>query len=73
MQENPIRKCLVTRIKDWLYKGRGHDIRWSQPGGVRLRRTLTRAQRGERSCERELLVVPWFFCCLFFVLFVVWL
>jgi len=29
VQENPIRKGLVTRIDEWPYKGRVHDIRWS--------------------------------------------
>ena len=28
VQENPLRKNLVTRIEDWPYKGRVHDIRW---------------------------------------------
>ncbi len=29
VQENPIRKGLVTHADDWPYKGRVHDIRWS--------------------------------------------
>ena len=29
VQENPVRKALVTRIEDWPHKGRVHDIRWS--------------------------------------------
>jgi putative transposase len=29
VQQNPVRHRLVTRIEDWPYKGRVHDIRWS--------------------------------------------
>jgi putative transposase len=29
VQENPIRKGLVTRTEDWPYQGRVHDIHWS--------------------------------------------
>jgi putative transposase len=29
VQENPIRKGLVTRMEDWPYKGLVHEIRWS--------------------------------------------
>jgi len=28
VQENPIRKGLVSRIEDWPYKGCVHEIRW---------------------------------------------
>ena len=28
VQENPIRKGLVSRIEDWLYKGRVHEFKW---------------------------------------------
>jgi putative transposase len=28
VQENPVRKNLVTRVEDWPYKGRVHDLRW---------------------------------------------